>query len=72
MISQMNSSGAMFILMGFMSSPINHRVDYEFDLWWKARQKEMSAVKVAFKITTYWFPVYEMPHGVLNHDGGLL
>ena len=45
------------------------------NLWWKAIQKKMNAVEVAFKIleeTTNWFPVYEMSHGVLNQDGGLL
>ena len=48
------------------------------DLWWKAMQKEMSAVKVAFQILDdddkqpIGSQYMEMPHCVLNQDGGFL
>ena len=48
------------------------------DLWWKAIQKEMSAVKVAFQILDdddkppIGSQYMEMPHCVLNQDGGFL
>ena len=41
-------------------------------LWWKSIQKEMSAVKVAFKILEDDDKPHGMSHGVLNQDGGFL
>ena len=53
----------------------------ENDCWWKTIQKEISALKVAFKNLDDDDkpptigpppPIHEMPHGVFNQDGGFL